>query len=628
MRTLAFLHAALWASASATTGSDVSRAVTEEQWSCLRRNSSASFAVVRAWRSTGTADPAAGPSIIAAHAAGVPHVDAYLFPCVSCGDPAGQVKGVVSDLAAKGADFGMLWLDIEDYKWPADKEQNQQFVMGLVSAAKGLGVSAGVYTSHHSWSDIVGAEWANASQAGLPLWYPHYDGNPSFSDFAPFGGWVRPAIKQYLGSVTTGCGPDVDLNYYPDGYPGGARQAGPQPEPSWHVLEAEGIESAALTQSRAVLRTASSLFTLNLTGRGALVPPIEHGVSQVAVPRQLDASAVEGAPARVVVSASAGSNVTVGGEGGASCADGPCWTTALPGCLLSPPPPGVDAPVLALSDDGSTTALACSDRLVTLNATTGAILATYHPNASRAPAGPPLRSSVSLSRDGAHAAWSLGPAVHIIESASGTPRVSPVARRAPGHAVLCPMGVFLAYGDETSATVLRYAPTKQAYAPALSVPAEGWRVTSAATSVNGGGGSPDGCLCAFAWAGGEPPLREQSRLTVHSMLTQHSYVDWRSGAPGSAPSALAAVPPEPSVRMHMGAAAMGLPAAAPHAPTVLLFSVSNGSAPVLSFAARTPTTSVDLRVSRGAANESTALLLAAGGGAAGGGDAYAWEVAL
>jgi len=28
------------------------------------------------------------------------------------------------------------------------------------------------------------------------LWYAHYDNNPSFSDFSPFGGWSKPAIKQ------------------------------------------------------------------------------------------------------------------------------------------------------------------------------------------------------------------------------------------------------------------------------------------------------------------------------------------------------------------------------------------------------------------------------------------------
>lgn len=43
--------------------------------------------------------------------------------------------------------------------------------------------------------------------------YAHYDGNPSFSDFRPFGGWSKPAIKQYAGDKTE-CGAGVDLNYY------------------------------------------------------------------------------------------------------------------------------------------------------------------------------------------------------------------------------------------------------------------------------------------------------------------------------------------------------------------------------------------------------------------------------
>lgn len=30
--------------------------------------------------------------------------------------------------------------------------------------------------------------------AQLPLWYPHYDNNPSFSDFQSFGGWTTPLL--------------------------------------------------------------------------------------------------------------------------------------------------------------------------------------------------------------------------------------------------------------------------------------------------------------------------------------------------------------------------------------------------------------------------------------------------
>jgi hypothetical protein len=46
-----------------------------------------------------------------------------------------------------------------------------------------------------------------------PLWYPHYDSNPSFSDWYSFGGWSTPAIKQYAGDVSF-CSAGVDKNYY------------------------------------------------------------------------------------------------------------------------------------------------------------------------------------------------------------------------------------------------------------------------------------------------------------------------------------------------------------------------------------------------------------------------------
>ncbi len=49
--------------------------------------------------------------------------------------------------------------------------------------------------------------------SGHQLWYAHYDNNPSFSDFRSFGGWNKPAIKQYAGDKSV-CGAGVDLNYY------------------------------------------------------------------------------------------------------------------------------------------------------------------------------------------------------------------------------------------------------------------------------------------------------------------------------------------------------------------------------------------------------------------------------
>jgi hypothetical protein len=76
------------------------------------------------------------PTISDAWAGGMKHVDGYIFPCYSCGNPAGQMDTTISylqsnsirvlkqnetreDLAAVygeqnvGATVGMLWIDIE-----------------------------------------------------------------------------------------------------------------------------------------------------------------------------------------------------------------------------------------------------------------------------------------------------------------------------------------------------------------------------------------------------------------------------------------------------------------------------------------------------------------------------------
>ena len=40
--------------------------------------------------------------------------------------------------------------------------------------------------------------------------YAHYDGEPSVSDFKPFGGWSKPFMKQFAGLVTV-CGKQTNI---------------------------------------------------------------------------------------------------------------------------------------------------------------------------------------------------------------------------------------------------------------------------------------------------------------------------------------------------------------------------------------------------------------------------------
>ena len=187
-------------------GVDVSSAV--DAFTCLR-SSGYDFAITRGYQSFGQVDPTAKQNIANAKGAGIQYVDVYLFPCYPCGDPATQANQL---WAALGGTFGTVWLDIETYQWSSNLAANQAFITTLANTLAGHGAKIGIYSSYYNWEAIVGLSWTGMSK--YPLWYAHYDDNPSFSDFVAFGGWTKPNIKQYNGSSTV-CGVGVDLDWYP-----------------------------------------------------------------------------------------------------------------------------------------------------------------------------------------------------------------------------------------------------------------------------------------------------------------------------------------------------------------------------------------------------------------------------
>jgi GH25 family lysozyme M1 (1,4-beta-N-acetylmuramidase) len=190
----------------ATLGVDVSQPTSV--FSCLK-SSGYQFAIVRGYQSNGQVDSNAVNTIKNARNAGFQYVDVYAFPCVSCGNAAGQASTLIN--ALKGSSYGTIWLDVESYSWSSNLSTNQAFITSYVNSAKSQGKAVGIYSSYYNWQSIVGLSWSGVSN--LPLWYAHYDNSPSFSDFTPFGGWSKPAMKQYAGDKTV-CGAGVDLNYY------------------------------------------------------------------------------------------------------------------------------------------------------------------------------------------------------------------------------------------------------------------------------------------------------------------------------------------------------------------------------------------------------------------------------
>ncbi len=85
------LIACIIAVATATYGVDVSARTYQSSWECLVENNY-HFAIVRVYRSSGSVDTNGAPSIEDAWAGGMSHVDGYIFPCYSCGNPAKQVR--------------------------------------------------------------------------------------------------------------------------------------------------------------------------------------------------------------------------------------------------------------------------------------------------------------------------------------------------------------------------------------------------------------------------------------------------------------------------------------------------------------------------------------------------------
>jgi len=218
---VALLHVATFVSTvSCTNGWDVSYfqgSISSSTFSCLKNNGYV-FGIIEATvGSQGTLNPYCAGNVKNAHAGGIPNVDVYIFPNISY-NPTTMTSNIVTALKNAGAlSKNMIWFDIESPSyWSSSASSNINWLQSAVNEAnslyKGCGLSTcvGIYSSASQWNPIMGG---STQFSGHQLWYAHYDNNPSFSDFQPFGGWTKPAIKQYAGTTSI-CGTQIDKDYY------------------------------------------------------------------------------------------------------------------------------------------------------------------------------------------------------------------------------------------------------------------------------------------------------------------------------------------------------------------------------------------------------------------------------
>lgn len=197
-------------------GVDVSQPFSTTVYQCMKQNGM-TYVIIRGYCSFGGVDSHAVTGLQNAKAAGL-ITDVYFFPCTGKKSPATQVAEMFAAIPSNL--YGMIWIDVETNTSPGcgweqhSHEDNCKFLIELINAIKSHGKVPAIYASAYMWQNIMGSRTACPAAASQQLWYPHYDGNPSFADFSAFGGWTKPTIKQYTGTSSF-CGGSVDHDYYP-----------------------------------------------------------------------------------------------------------------------------------------------------------------------------------------------------------------------------------------------------------------------------------------------------------------------------------------------------------------------------------------------------------------------------
>ncbi|KAG9397009.1 Glycoside hydrolase family 25 [Carpediemonas membranifera] len=180
---------------------------------CLKSNGF-EFAIIQAQRSNGGFNDHIGPAVRNAQAAGFKYIDFYFFPS-KAHSASSQVRNTVAKLKAAGLYHSQhqMWIDIENHAlFFSSCSENVKFIKEIVKELETYWPGkVGMYTSEAQWSPIA----CNSKDfSHMQLWWPRYDGVGSLThNWRSFGGWSRPAIKQYRGTTSI-CGTQIDEDVY------------------------------------------------------------------------------------------------------------------------------------------------------------------------------------------------------------------------------------------------------------------------------------------------------------------------------------------------------------------------------------------------------------------------------
>ncbi|KAH6681540.1 putative GH family 25 lysozyme 4 [Halenospora varia] len=181
----------------------------------------------------------------ASKAAGIPRIDAYLFPCtgtqdtgVACKTPTAQVNEFLKAVDDNNMAIDHYWFDLEPTStangdacnaWNLGGAANAALAKEWVAALKATGRKWGIYANGNQWTTMFASRSTDIGSE-LPLWAVQADSKPGVNTVTTFmGGWTSAVAKQYrLGRSpnpsssdiltssgdTTSCGASVDLDSF------------------------------------------------------------------------------------------------------------------------------------------------------------------------------------------------------------------------------------------------------------------------------------------------------------------------------------------------------------------------------------------------------------------------------
>ena len=165
------------------------------------------FIAINAYSVYGKVNPNAIASIATAKEAGFNEVDIYFSPCTAC-EPDVQAREIVE--AFKEVEYGKIWLKIGARGWREFRYYNRRYLKAMLDEFTKLGKKVGIVSSKFEWEDPFGKDYTDA--AGYSLMYKSLNKDPSFKDFAEFGGWKKPEAKLYDSDKDV-CSISMDLIY-------------------------------------------------------------------------------------------------------------------------------------------------------------------------------------------------------------------------------------------------------------------------------------------------------------------------------------------------------------------------------------------------------------------------------